>query len=101
MNSVIRLNSASGAAVKTAAAANTDDDYRYEQTTPAENVMQNFEQVTVMQYLTDSDVTVETLHKYNVVKQMFNASLPSSAIQCGWINWNSEKKQTVRKAHTI
>ena len=32
-----------------------------------------------MQYLTDSDVTVETLHKYNVVKQMFNASLPSSA----------------------
>ena len=50
---------------------------------PAENVMQNFEQVTVMQYLTDSGVTVETLHKYNVVKQMFlrfNASpLPSSA----------------------
>lgn len=82
LNSVIRLNSASGAAVTTAAAVNTDDDYGYEETTPAENVMQNFEQVTVMQYLTDSDVTVETLHKYNVVKQMFlrfNASLPSSA----------------------
>ena len=82
LNSVIRLNSASGAAVTTAAAVNTDDDYGYEETTPAQNVMQNFEQVTVMQYLTDNDVTVETLHKYNVVKQMFlrfNASLPSSA----------------------
>ena len=38
LNSVIRLNSASGAAVTTAAAVNTDDDYGYEETTPAENV---------------------------------------------------------------
>ena len=77
MNSVIRLNSAAGAAVTTAAAVNTDDDYGYEETTPAENVMQNFEQVTLL------TVTLLWKHCTSVVKQMFlrfNASpLPSSA----------------------